>query len=109
MTTFGEFLKEARRKRGYSQQTVSNYTGITDSRLSRFERDKDKCPPDELRNLSKLYGISIIDLYLKAGYLMADDLQEFKEVFQGVNELDEAEKAHIQQCINMLIRRNNRI
>ncbi len=58
MTTLGERLKKARKKRGMSQADVFRATGISDKSLSRYENDVSKPGPDALQKLSRLYNVS---------------------------------------------------
>lgn len=109
MATLGEYLKFSREKIGYSLSQVYEKTGITDSRLSRMEHDATQCPPEELKKLADLYQVSLVELFIMAGYLTNEDLSGYQRVFNGVSELDEEEKDHIQQCINLLIKRKEHI
>lgn len=109
MATFGESIKNARIQAGFSQKQAAKKIGITDSRLSKIERDLSPCPPDEIRKLAALYHTPVVNLYVAAGYLTGDDLNEYQMFFHGVNALDETETAHIQQCIDLLIRRKDYI
>lgn len=109
METFGELIKNVRIKTGISQRQAAKKIGITNSRLSKMERNLNSCPPEELRKLAILYQIPVIDLYIAAGYLTKEDLKEYQMVFRGVNELDKIETAHIQQCIDLLIKRRDHI
>ena len=105
MATLGESIKKARLQAGFSQKQVAKKVGITDSRLSKMERDLNPCPPNELKKLANLYKTSVVNLYIVAGFLSNADLNEYKMFFRGVNELDDLEIAHIQQCIDLLTRR----
>lgn len=109
MATFGESLKNARIQAGFSQKQAAKKIGITDSRLSKMERNLNPCPPEEIKKLADLYHTPVVNLYVAAGYLTSDDLNEYQMFFHGVNELDEIETAHIQQCIDLLIRRKDHI
>ena len=109
METFGDIIKSARNKAGLSQKQVYQNIKITDSRLSKMERNELICPPAEMRKLAVLYNIPIVNLYIAPGYLTSDDLDEYKLVFHGIEQLDDIETAHIQQCIDLLIRRKDQI
>ncbi|WP_418582885.1 helix-turn-helix domain-containing protein [Holdemanella porci] len=109
MKSIGETLKKARIKSGYSQKQAAKKIGITDSRLSKMERDLNPCPPREIKELALLYNTPVIDLYISAGYLTVSDLDEYQMVFHGVENLDEKERSHIQEGINLLIRRKDRL
>jgi len=105
MSHFGEKLKEYRDKRGLSLKQVNEGTGITNSRLSKIERGQIECPPRDLRKLAQLYDIQAILLFIEAGYLHEEDVRDYKFVFEGVLELDETEREHIQSEIDFI---NNR-
>ncbi len=109
MTKLGDFLKSSREAAKYSQKQAAKEIGITDSRLSRMERGINPCPPFELKKLASLYNVSVIDFYLKAGYLSKEDLEDYQAVFHGIDELDEEEKIYIQQGVDLLIRRKDQI
>ena len=69
MNTLGAYLKEMRKNSGLSLKEVHAHCGITDSKLSRMERDEGpQLTPIELRKLAKLYQIDVVQLYLVAGY-----------------------------------------
>lgn len=102
MFEFGKRLKAYREARNLSQQDVREKTGITDSRLSRYENGCSCCPAKELGQLADVYGIDKISLFIEAGYLCADDLRNYQQVFQGVGLLNEEECTSVQKIINLL-------
>lgn len=105
MTDIGTYLKNARNKCSLSLKDVQGQCGITDSRLSRIERGDGKAPSSlELKELARLYGISLISLYALAGYLEKSDLQEYQLVFQNADLLSDAERQNVQQHIDLLTR-----
>lgn len=105
MVDLGNQLKESREKKGLSQKKVYKVTGITDSRLSKIERGQMDCPPEDLKKLAQLYDIQTMPLFVQAGYLCAEDIQDYQHTFKGVTMLDEEEKQHIQEQINFLNRK----
>lgn len=104
MSTLGEYLKNVRLEVGYSLKDVAKQTDITDSRLSRMERNNTYLSPDEIRKLANIYKVPIVKLYIQAGYLTNEDLLEYQKVFHGTSALTDEEKKHIQECIDLLIR-----
>ena len=66
MSNIGDFLKKQREKNGLSLKDVQKKTGISNSVLSRIENDKKQsgASPIVLRSLSKLYGCSLIELFI---------------------------------------------
>jgi len=101
----GKYLRGCRKNLNISLRAVAAETGITDSRLSRIENGQLNCPITTLRSLSKVYGEPVISMFLIAGYLKRDDLQEYRYVFQGVDKLDDEERKHIQEEIIFLVKK----
>lgn len=70
--SLGLYLKNIRLSKNLSLNTVFEETGITTSRLSKLERDLMQDPPAELLcRLANLYEISIIDIFIVAGYVQS--------------------------------------
>jgi len=99
----GEYLKSARLRKGLSLMDVYKAVGISDSKLSRIENgsNKTETSPGILKTLAGLYEIGLVDIYIIAGYLDDEALLSYEQVFQNVNLLDEQEKNHIQEQINL--------
>jgi len=105
MSNLGQKLRNYRTSQNLSLHQVTELTGITNSRLSKMERNEIVCPASDLMKLSKVYKISVISLYIDAGYLSPTDLPEYQSEFNGVSLLDAEEKAHIQNEINFINRK----
>lgn len=104
MMSLGEYLRTKREELHLSLSDVHIKTGITDSRMSNLENNKYKEPsPALLKQLAQLYNISIVDLYVRAGYLSYDDLDYCPQMFNGIKNLSEKDIAHIQNQIDYLI------
>lgn len=103
MSRLGEFLKDIRTNQGLSLKDVYKATGISDSKLSRIENGTNvsETSPSTLISLARLYNISLIDLYMMAGYLDEDALSSYQKVFSNVDLLDEDERNHIQAQIDL--------
>lgn len=103
MSKLGEFLKAIRTNQGLSLKDVYKATGISDSKLSRIENGSNasETAPSTLVSLARLYKISLIDLYLMAGYLDEDALSSYQKVFSNVDLLNEDERNHIQAQIDL--------
>jgi DNA (cytosine-5)-methyltransferase 1 len=99
----GAYLKDLRNKSQLSMKDVYESCGITDSKLSRAERGEGRLlDPYELKKLARLYNVSVIPLYIMAGYIDDSDLSEYQLVFNNVEFLDNEEKQSIQTQINLL-------
>lgn len=105
MNTLGAYLKDMRKKSGLSLKEVHAQCGITDSKLSRMERDEGpQLTANELRKLAKLYQIDVVQLFLFAGYLDENDLATYQLVFRDASLLTVEEKQHIQEQIDLFIK-----
>ncbi len=58
MSTLGERLRKARKRRGMSQMDVFDALGISNKSLSRYEKDVSAPSPEVLMKLSRLYDVS---------------------------------------------------
>lgn len=105
MSNLGARLKNYREKIGLSLKQVDEATGITDSRLSRIEKGQTECPAQDLKKLATIYQTKVIPLFIQAGYLSNDDLEEYQLVFKGVGKLDTLEIQHIQVAIDLFNRK----
>ncbi len=102
MGNLGSYLKEIRNEYHLSLKDVHQQCGVTDSKLSRLERGEVKLPdPYELKKLAQLYEISVVSLYIMAGYLDESDLSDYQLVFQNTNLLNKEERLSIQTQINL--------
>lgn len=107
MSNVGQYLKKTRLALNRSLKNVYFATGISDSILSRIENgDNGEPSPGQLKKLSVLYGISVIDLYLMCGYVDQNDLKQFQQCFNGVYSLTDEEKQLIQKQIDIFNRKN---
>ena len=58
MSTFGERLKRARKRKGLSQMDVLDAIGLSNKSLSRYEKGDTAPSPDTLMRLARLYDVS---------------------------------------------------
>ena len=58
MSTFGERLKKARKRKGLSQVDVFDAIGLSNKSLSRYEKDETTPSPETLKRLIRLYDVS---------------------------------------------------
>lgn len=104
MDSLGNYLKAKRDEKGLSMNDVYVQTGITDSRLSKLENGNYKEPsPIILKKLADLYEISVVELFIKSGYLTYDSLDLCSQIFHGIELLTEEDRKHIQGEIDYII------
>ena len=97
----GEVIRDIRTKKRITLKEVYEKTGISDSRLHRFENGKIKALSiDELSALADLFSVSLKYLLCSAGYIKCDD---HDNVFEKTNLLDENDIKHIQNEIDMIV------
>ena len=103
MNELGNMLKQLRENAKMSLKDVYKATGISDSRLNRIERGTNASEPgaNDIKILAHLYGVSLVELFLSAGYLNDEDLSSYKRAFNNVNLLTEDEKISIQTQIDL--------
>lgn len=109
MNELSIMLYHLRTKAKMSLKEVYKATGISDSKLSRIEHGANvsEPAPSILRTLAKQYNVSLIDLYLVAGYLNAEDLASYERVFRCVDLLTDDEKQSIQTQIDLFTKGRN--
>lgn len=71
----GEFLRELRKEKGYTQEQLGELLGVTNKTVSRWETGNYMPPVEILQRLSELYGITINEIL--AGKRLSDD--EYKK------------------------------
>lgn len=110
MSNIGDFLKKQREKNGLSLKDVQKKTGISNSVLSRIENDKKQsgASPIVLRSLSKLYGCSLIELFITADYLDDEALSSYEQVFRNSDLLTDDERKNIQEQIDLFTKGRKR-
>lgn len=99
---FGENLKQARKRRGYTQEKFAELIDISVSALSRIENGKFAPHEDTVSKILEVLGIKLYLLYLdnndidvesmypdfiKRIELLKDDKSRFKQVYDLVVEL----------------------
>lgn len=75
MSTLGERLRKARKRRGMSQIDVYNAVGISNKSLSRYEKDSSTPSPEAIKKLSRLYDVSseyILGMTLDMGHSLGN-------------------------------------
>lgn len=97
-------LREVREFLGYSQQYVSEQTGLPRSAISDIERGERRLSTLELKRLANLYG------YKAAYFLGEEEAGELDgpamAVARGANELCPEDQQEVQRFINLLRNRN---
>jgi transcriptional regulator with XRE-family HTH domain len=74
-TELGALLRQRRQSLGLSTHRLSALVGVRQSTITRLERGEIAAPrPDKLARIAKALGISLADLYARAGYHVPDDL-----------------------------------
>ena len=74
--SLGEYLKEQRVSARLSLRQLADQTGVSNPYLSQIERGLRKPSADVLQQLAKALRISAEQLYVRAGILSPEDLQD---------------------------------
>jgi transcriptional regulator with XRE-family HTH domain len=76
----GALLRQKRKELGYSTYQLAKAAHVDQSVVVRFEQGKFAAPrPDKLARFAQLLGLSLADVYARAGYVVPDDLPNFRE------------------------------
>ena len=74
----GALLRSKRQDLGYSTYQLAKAAGVDQSVVVRFEQGKFAAPrPDKLARFAEALGLSLADVYARAGYLVPDELPSF--------------------------------
>jgi transcriptional regulator with XRE-family HTH domain len=80
----GKLLRDKRKQLGYSTYDVAAAAGVTESTVVRLEQGRFTAPrPNKLARFAEHLGISLADVYTKAGYLVPGDLPTFETYLQA--------------------------
>lgn len=103
MNELGAYLRKLRNDSGLSLKEVYRISGISDSKLNRIEHgtNASETSPSILKALSKIYKVSLVELYLAADYLDSNALSSYVHTFRGVELLSDDEKRNIQEQIDL--------
>lgn len=94
MTTFGERLRKARKRKGLSQMDVFDAIGLNNKSLSRYENGDTAPNPETLKRLIRLYDVSseyILGLTAEMGH-SADNAAEDENLIDMTDNRSSAEK-----------------
>ena len=73
----GLYLKKLRENKGLSTREVYELAKVSNSYLSLVENGHRRASAVVLKKLASVYGVSYLDLYVKAGYA---DLAEYEKI-----------------------------
>lgn len=101
----GEGLRELRLSRNISMEQVEKMTGITNSRLSRIERDLNKhIALDDIVKLLKVFDVPLLAFLHSVGYCEVNT-----SVFKHVELLNDCEIVHIQNEIDFILKEKGKL
>ena len=109
MLSLGSYLRILREERHLSLKEASLKTELTDSVISRIETSSNKkIDFTQIKRLTKLYDINIIDFLLTTELISNEDLFQYKKSFQNSELLTPEEHRCIQQTIDLLTKSRKR-
>jgi transcriptional regulator with XRE-family HTH domain len=108
MNNVSKILLEQRKKKGMSLKGVAEATGLTDTVIFRIEAGEIKEPsPNALKVLCNFYDFPVLEIYKKLGWIGEEDLSIYKKCFDGVDNLSDEERNHVQEEISFLVSRKD--
>ena len=80
----GALIRQRRLKLGYTTYQVGAAAGVPNSTVVRIEQGKFMAPrPDKLASFAKFLGLTLADVFSRAGYVVPDDLPTFDHYLQA--------------------------
>ncbi len=75
--TFGDYIREGRRKKGLSQEELESQSAVSRSTLSRWERNQlaDPPTPEHVRKVCAILGLDPIRAAVLLGYLKPEEVE----------------------------------
>lgn len=75
----GVILRGQRKELGLSAERLGGMTGTNQATISRLEHGRITSPrPAKLARIARALGLSLADVYARAGYLVPDELPSFE-------------------------------
>lgn len=79
----GGLLRAKRKELGYSTYDLADAAGVNSSTVVRIELGRFAAPsPDKLAKFADALGLSLAEVYAKAGYVVPSDLPDFETYLQ---------------------------
>ena len=105
MNELGTLLRKIRNEKKLSMITVCNATGITNSRLSRIERGKNKSAPPatDLAKLADLYNVDLKTLLPQSDTNPKEISDDNSLILKNIDLLSASELRHIQDEIDFIL------
>ena len=109
MLSLGSYLRTLREERHLSLKDASIQTTLTDSVISRIENSSNKkIDFSQIKQLTKLYDINIINFLLTTELISDEDLSDYRKTFHNVDLLTPEEINCIQRTIDLLTQNRKR-
>lgn len=100
----GKFFKDERLKAGLSLKEAAMKSGLTDTKIQRIENDLVKeASPSAIKSLCGLYGINVVEVFLKLGWIDRKDLKDYTFVIKRADQLTDKELDHLQKESDFMI------
>ena len=85
VTTFGELIKQARKRKQYSQRELADRLGIDFTYLSKLENERGNPPKEEIiRQLAQYLDLDEDKLIFLAGKIPAEDEDLIKQHYEDM-------------------------
>lgn len=104
--SFGERLALIRKRKGLSQQELSELTSIHQTNISKYENDETEPTVEKLKNISNALNVSLDFLVLGNEHSTLDP--ELNNMFEIANTLDLPSKTTLKSLISTFLNSQNK-
>ena len=78
----GELIREARLRKGWTQEELASRLGVKDSYISQWETGGRKWPRDHVRAIARVLGLSQVELAVAAGLIDRPEVMPPRPAYQ---------------------------
>jgi transcriptional regulator with XRE-family HTH domain len=100
--TFGQKIKILRIERGWSQEELAQKIGVTNQRVSKYETDINRPVLEVLKNLSRVFGVSVDSLLFDKIDDTSFKDRELFEYFQTADKFSNRQKQLVKDLIKVV-------
>lgn len=105
MLSFGERLRNARERAGYTQVSAAERINLNSKTISKYERDCTDPTPEIIAQLIRLYNVSadyIMGLSSEMGHCPDSPVEDKPNIQERIDNLSQSSRAKMDEYLSML-------